>query len=500
MKLKINTKAASDADLQSRTSSAAETPASSSVKLKIKPPKPITTSSELGNGKELKKEKRKYIKKSKAGLDKDNPTPSKKRTLAESHSSQALKRQATNDVSTRGGSPTSLSHRTSIPTIKIRSRPTVAPRQITVKHRGRPPHRPIGVGYDSEADDVEEDPAIESQFILRMMPGEDCDYLKKAIDEKRIGLPLSEGGAEVIMRFLDREGRRALVGICGRSYAATLVDLPCVVEGMKSWDKRGWWKSADICQMLLVIGHVSDEEDAKTMPLPREIDQKTYQYPHGLTPPMRYVRKRRFRKRVSYRTIEAVEEEVERLLKMDESARADGGSIEYEMLDLDQYRNPSSQPDSDTELYGTSADAEGIYDDEEVAMAQLMEQELGQELEDEQEFSTSAPTPGAGPLTTTTNGTNSVVAASPSAGDESGEEEEDSDVQAGEVNEDDLARQQELAQQLEEIADLEKEIQVAKAQLEKQPNMLLRQRLGAKVMSLQSDLDLKKARLDDDND
>ena len=502
MKLKINTKAASDVDLSTRTSSAVETPASSSVKLKLKPPKPTVTSSELASGKEFKREKRKYTKKSKAGLDEDIVTPSRKRTLTESHSSQAIKRQALNDASIKGGSPSSLSHRTPIPTIKIRSRPTVAPRQITVKHRGRPPPRPIGVGYDSEADDVEEDPVIESQFILRMMPGKDCDYLKKAIDEKRIGLPLNEGGAEVNIRFLDREGRRALVTICDRSYAAALVDLPCVIEGMKSWDKRGWWKSADICQMLLVIGQVSDEEAAKVMPLPREIDQKTYQYPHGLTPPMRYVRKRRFRKRVSYRTIEAVEEEVERLLKMDETVRAEGGSIEYEMLDLDQRRNLSSQPDSEAELYDASADAEGVYDDDEAAMAQLMEQELGQELEDEQEFSTSAPTPEAGLLTMTTDGTNSVVAVSPSVGDESGEEEEeeDSDVQADEVDEDDLARQQELAQQIEEIADLENEIQVAKAQLEKQPNMLLRQRLGAKVMSLQSDLNLKKARLGDDNE
>jgi TATA-binding protein-associated factor Taf7 len=32
------------------------------------------------------------------------------------------------------------------------------------------------------------------------------------------------------------------------------VDLPCIVEGMKSWDRRGWYKSADICQMLLVLG------------------------------------------------------------------------------------------------------------------------------------------------------------------------------------------------------------------------------------------------------
>ena len=498
MKLKINTKSASGSGLP--THGSAENVGGSSVKLKLKPPKPPTLSSELAPGKEPKKEKRKYTKKGKAGINDDNANLSRKRALAESQSLQATKRQATNDSIKRVISPSSPSSRPSIPTIKIKNRPAVALRQITVKHRGRPPPRPTGVGYDSEAEDVEDDPAVESQFILRMLPGEDCDCLRKAIDDKKIGLPLKEGGADVNIRFLDREGRRALLHVCGRLYAAALVDLPCIVEGMKSWDKRGWWKSADICQMLLVIAQVPDEETAKAVPLPREVDQVTYQYPHGLTPPMHYVRKRRFRKRVSHRTIEAVEEEVERLMRVDESVRVDGGSTEYEMLDLDQYRNPSSQIESDVDLYDASADADGIFDDDETAMAQLMEQELGQELDNQHTPSIDNPTPEAGLLTATTNGTNSVAAASPSAGDESGEEDDDdSDAQADEVDEDDLAKRQEIAQQHEEIADLEKEILVAKGQLEKQSNMLLRQRLAAKVTSLQSDLDLKKAGLGNEN-
>ena len=503
MKLKINTKSTSAPDTQPNSS--IEGISSSNVKLKLKPPKPPDPFLDLPPGHENKREKRKYSKKGKVGLNENNGSLPKKRTLAESYSPQAVKRQATHDSLTRGNSSSSISYRPLIPTIKIKSRPAVAPRQITVKHRGRPPPRPTGVGYDSEAEGIEEDPAIESQFVLRMLPGEDCNYVKEAIDEKKFGLPLREGGADVNIRFLDREGRRAVISICGRLYAAVLVDLPCIVEGMKSWDKRGWWKSADICQMLLVVAQVPNEEAAKAMPLPREVDQVTYQYPHGLTPPMHYVRKRRFRKRVSHRTIEAVEEEVERLMRLDESVRADGGSTEYEMLDLDQYRNSSSQPETDVELYGASVDGDGVFDDDdETAMAQLMEQELGQELDDEQIFSTDNPTPEAGVLTVTTNETNSIIAASPSAVYES-EEEDDSDIQADEAEEADEAdeenmnKRQERLQQLEEIADLEKEISVAKGQLGSQSNMLLRQRLGAKVMSLQSDLDVKKAGLGDNN-
>lgn len=52
-------------------------------------------------------------------------------------------------------------------------------------------------------------------------------------------------------------------------------------------------------------------------------------YPHGLTPPLRHVRKRRFRKRLNKRTIENVEKAVERLLA--EDAAAD--EVKYEVVD-----------------------------------------------------------------------------------------------------------------------------------------------------------------------
>jgi transcription initiation factor TFIID subunit 7 len=110
------------------------------------------------------------------------------------------------------------------------------------------------------------------------------------------------------MKFFHEEGRRVTIIIRGRPYAATLVDLPYVIEGIKSWDRRGWWKSVDICQMLWVFAPIKKEEEAKTILLPKIIDPDTFQCPHGLTPPMHYARKRRFRKRISRTAIEAVED------------------------------------------------------------------------------------------------------------------------------------------------------------------------------------------------
>lgn len=235
--------------------------------------------------------------------------------------------------------------------------------------------RPYGVGYDSEASDREEDPAIEEEFILRMAPGPDCDYLRQAVQERRFG-PRSEGGADVRMRFLDSEGRRSVVTIQGRHYAATMVDLPCIVEAMKSWDRRGWWKTADICQMLLVLGRVDKEEDANHYTLPTgDLDEKTWQYAHGLTPPMHWVRRRRFRKRASKPAIEEVEDKVEEHLRKDEECEESHYQmIDEDLLRLEQSRQASSEGQGGYNMlsnagmqedgleYG-SQDAEGDLDD-----------------------------------------------------------------------------------------------------------------------------------------
>ncbi|KAI5282027.1 hypothetical protein KEM52_003795, partial [Ascosphaera acerosa] len=242
--------------------------------------------------------------------------------------------------------------------IRINAKP---PPAIRLKSKGEPPRRPKGVGYDSEASDAEVDPALEEEFILRMQPGEDCDYLRKAIEEKRFGPP-SRGGADVSFKALTRDGRRCVVTVRGHIYAATLVDLPCIIEAMKSWDKKGWYKSADICQMLLVLGRVASEEEAKSYPLPRDVDSASWQYAHGVTPPLRWVRKRRFRKRISNRTIEAVELEVARLLKDDMDAVE---PPEFEVMDYADYlreEEEAAAAAARAEEYGEDLDAEGEVD------------------------------------------------------------------------------------------------------------------------------------------
>ncbi|RSH87735.1 uncharacterized protein EHS24_000251 [Apiotrichum porosum] len=169
--------------------------------------------------------------------------------------------------------------------------------------------------YDRELDEQPDEPlAFEEQFILRVPPhvadgGKGSDGgLRDLVRGKGRGLD----GVE--FKFLDP--RRGVFKIGNTSYATKLVDLPCIVESQKTADSRHLFKVADISQMLIVGDPVTSESAITASPL--NVDDYIWQ--HGITPPMRYARKRRFRKRLSRRTIEVVEEQVEELLKKDEEA------------------------------------------------------------------------------------------------------------------------------------------------------------------------------------
>ncbi|PWW78283.1 hypothetical protein C7212DRAFT_364365 [Tuber magnatum] len=215
----------------------------------------------------------------------------------------------------------------------------------------KPRRREPGNGYDSEASDREDDPAIEEQFILRMQPGEDCEYLREVIEKKELNVT-----TDVWMKFKD--SRRAVVGVRGNLYGALLVDLPCIIESNKTLDKKAIFKSADISQMLVVGDRIDKEEEVLAVPAhPQDLT-----YPHGVTPPMHYVRKRRFRKRISNRTIEAVEAEVERLLTEDAKAESSKFSL-VDAVELEREEiNVMSDVDPNEASYDLLGDQEYDYD------------------------------------------------------------------------------------------------------------------------------------------
>lgn len=402
---------------------------------------------------------------------------------------------------------------------------------VRTKFKGKIPLRPVGVGYDSGSSDVENDPALEEEFILRMVPGEDCDYIRQAVADKAWGSS-KEGGADVRMQFLRDDGRRAVVSVRKRLYAACLVDLPCVIEGMKSWDKKAWFKTADICQMLMVLGRITKEEEAMEYPLPKDIDPKTWQYAHGLTPPMRHVRKRRFRKRISKTTIEAVEEEVERLLRQDAECENDDGESRYEIID--QNRLTQEQQEAEAEEYDDEEDAEGVEDEDadgdedienafepidgneeeeedadaemEAALAKVLE--MDDEDPEPNTLDTTATTPQ--PSQTFPSGSpaaetpsqpvisDSSAAATPAKPtDDTGESDAVSsdEDEASELDEEEVERRRERERQWAEINDMKAMIKGQEEKAAAQPNAILKSKILTAVRSLKRDLGVKLAAL-----
>lgn len=380
---------------------------------------------------------------------------------------------------------------------------------IRIKNKGLVPTRPTGVGYDSEASDTEADPAIEEQFILRMLPGPDCDYLRKAVEERLFDK------SEICFKPLTREGRRCILKIRDKQYAAALVDLPCIIEGMKSWDRRGWYKSADICQMLLVLGLVNNDREALEYPLPPEVehpDDKTLQYPHGLTPPLRWARKRRFRNRISTRTIEQVEKAVSDLIEQDEASIS---PPRYELIDSASLNRAEGLVQSgnyydDEEYYDDEQDAEGEVDevvpeaaggvdDLEDALAAEMEAALAAGAED-----TSAPPP---PETGVVYEAGTPMAPKPPspAAESSGDESEMSDGDDGgvpedEMDEEQLEQQRQFQQRREEIVELEGLIRLETVKWEQMQNQILKNKMGRRIRDLKNDLSLKKVAIGEGDD
>ncbi|PYH47982.1 transcription initiation factor TFIID subunit 7 family protein [Aspergillus saccharolyticus JOP 1030-1] len=387
---------------------------------------------------------------------------------------------------------------------------------IRIKNKGLVPNRPTGVGYDSEASDTEIDPAIEEQFILRMLPGDDCEYLRRAIAERRFDR------SEFSFKPLTREGRRAIFKVRDRQYAAALVDLPCIIEGMKSWDRRGWYKSADICQMLLVLGPVANEQEAMDYPVPDEValtDDLNLQYPHGLAPPLRWVRRRRFRERVSTRTIEQVEKAVDDMIKQDEASVA---PPRYELVDAASLnRNEGvvqsgEYGDYGDEYYDEEQDAEGEVDEGMNAGA-FFEEDFEDALAAEMEAALAAGDEGdaaaadaaSGPQSDTgvyQAGTPMATKPSTPAADTSGDESDGSDGDDNdepgddEMDEEQLEQQRQLQQQREEIVELEALIRAETVKWENMPNAILKNKLAKRINDLKRDLALKKVSIGEGDD
>lgn len=166
-----------------------------------------------------------------------------------------------------------------------------------------------GPGWDRELDSDPDEPlAVEEQFILRVPPAL-VPSVREMVESRNIKSDLW---------FKFKDSRRGVFHLGNKLYQTKLVDLPTLVESQKMTGSGGASvKVADISQMLLVEEEVQDENQVTK---DKSFNIEDFVYPHGITPPLKHVRKRRFRKRVNRRTIEVVENAVEKLLEDDGKA------------------------------------------------------------------------------------------------------------------------------------------------------------------------------------
>ncbi|KAL9386199.1 hypothetical protein Peur_019323 [Populus x canadensis] len=186
---------------------------------------------------------------------------------------------------------------------------------------------------------------MEEQFILRVTPSiaEKLDRLlsdtASSSEEQSLDLSFSE------------DGRGGTFVIGNEHFPASLLDLPCVVESYKTYDDCALVKTADIGQMIMV------REAGDTVP-------DVVEYRHGLTPPMRDARKRRFR-REPYLNPELVQRVEKDLLNIMTGGTVENAEAEANEQEEDGEQNarkankkPEPAPEAKPDVPETTANAE----------------------------------------------------------------------------------------------------------------------------------------------
>lgn len=178
---------------------------------------------------------------------------------------------------------------------------------------------------DTPVASSDDPPDFESHIVLRVP--EDCvGRIEKIIQ--------SDGKHEEFSLNLNSDARNSTVRIGNQLLNGKILDLPTITEIHKTLDNKSLYKVADVSQILVcthdsINSIASSSEDAAQKAAAAKAKQ--WQYPHGLTPPMKSARKKRFRKTKKKKFMDApeVEKELKRLLRADLEA----DSVKWEIVE-----------------------------------------------------------------------------------------------------------------------------------------------------------------------
>lgn len=266
----------------------------------------------------------------------------------------------------------------------------------------------------------------------------------------------------------------------GQTLFVRLVDLPCIVESQKTVDRKRFYKTADISQ-LIIVERLSPEQMQAA--LQKSTKSSEHAHSSGITPPLKYCRQRRFRKGVNRKRVENIENEVNRLLKADMEALEvvetflEPAELERRLADEEERLAAAGEEDGNAEeelsAHVDVKDAES--DDESV------DSELAAELEDEI--------------------ARAVEEGSSGGEDEDGfahdEHEQEEEEQDGEDEYDEATQALVDKQKLlrEEMRDLEEKIVEKSTQRQKSVNIIMQKRFDDIIARLQNERELKESQL-----
>ncbi|XP_054714659.1 transcription initiation factor TFIID subunit 7-like [Uloborus diversus] len=185
---------------------------------------------------------------------------------------------------------------------------------------------------------------LENQFILRLPPTPAAS-LRAAV---RSGVMNLEDRLKI---QIENDMRHATVQFDKWTLPAKLHDLPSIIESCKTLDRKIFYKTADICQIMIATEGDASKSDEEVSPKKKDKDakDKRYMLPHGITAPLKNVRKRRFRKTLKKKYVDLpdVEKEVKRLLRTDTEAI----SVRYEVVNAEDEKvdNKGSEREFGTE-------------------------------------------------------------------------------------------------------------------------------------------------------
>ncbi|XP_012890517.1 PREDICTED: transcription initiation factor TFIID subunit 7-like [Dipodomys ordii] len=169
------------------------------------------------------------------------------------------------------------------------------PSETPNKPPSQPTSRPAG---KKTGRSVTEPPyELENHFIMRL-PMEHACTVRNLIHSRSVPM------RNKLKIDLHSDGRHGIVQIENVRLSAKMVDLPCVIGSLKTLDKKSFYQTGDISQMLVCNdgGVQPSPEEAVTSTnhsmtgTNNEEKKKKYAWKHGIAAPLKNVRKRRFRK------------------------------------------------------------------------------------------------------------------------------------------------------------------------------------------------------------